>query len=59
MGDGEGLAVDVGGMAVAPVFPGIMALQAALVAKCELRNKRTREDVAKGYQDVSFLDVFG
>jgi ATP-binding cassette subfamily B (MDR/TAP) protein 1 len=36
------------GMAVAPVFGGVMTLQAALVAKCELRNKRTREEVAKG-----------
>lgn len=25
------------------------------MAKCELRNKRAREDVAKGYYDVSFL----
>jgi hypothetical protein len=35
------------------VFDGVMALQAALVAKCELRNKRVREEVVKGY-DVSF-----
>jgi ATP-binding cassette subfamily B (MDR/TAP) protein 1 len=43
------------GVGVAPVFAGMMALQAALVAKCELRNKRAREEVAKGYYDVSFL----
>jgi ATP-binding cassette subfamily B (MDR/TAP) protein 1 len=42
------------GVAVAPVFAGMMALQAVLVAKCELRNKRAREEVAKGYYDVSF-----
>jgi ATP-binding cassette subfamily B (MDR/TAP) protein 1 len=40
----------------APVFGGVMALQAALVVKCELRNnlKRAREEVAKGYYDVSY-----
>jgi ATP-binding cassette subfamily B (MDR/TAP) protein 1 len=42
---------------VAPVFGGVIALQAALVVKCELRNKRTREEVAKGYYDVSFFFV--
>lgn len=40
------------GLAVAPVFAGVMTLQTALVAKCELRNKRAREDVAKGYYDA-------
>jgi len=39
---------------MAPAFAGIMALQAALVVKCKLRNKRAREEVAKGYYDVSF-----
>jgi ATP-binding cassette subfamily B (MDR/TAP) protein 1 len=29
-----------------------MAVQAGLVAKCELRNKRAREEVAKGYYEV-------
>ena len=45
------------GVAVAPVFAGVMALQAALVAKCEFRNKRAREEVAKWYYDVSFLSL--
>jgi ATP-binding cassette subfamily B (MDR/TAP) protein 1 len=42
------------GIAVAPVFAGVMTLQAALVARCEIRNKRAREEVAKGYYDVCF-----
>jgi ATP-binding cassette subfamily B (MDR/TAP) protein 1 len=40
------------GLAVAPVFAGVMTLQTSLVAKCELRNKRAREDVAKGYYEA-------
>ena len=35
------------GFAIAPVFAGAMALQSALVSKCEVRNKRAREEVAK------------
>jgi ATP-binding cassette subfamily B (MDR/TAP) protein 1 len=46
------------GMAVAPVFAGVMALQAALVARCEMRNKKAREEVAKGYYDVRFFFFF-
>ena len=42
------------GFAIAPVFAVTMAIQTSLVAKCEGRNKRAREDVAKGYYDVSF-----
>ena len=41
------------GFAIAPVFAGVMALQAKVVAKCEVRNKRAREEVAKQYYDVS------
>ena len=43
------------GMAIAPVFVVTMAIQTNLVAKCELRNKRAREQVAKEYYEVSFL----
>lgn len=43
------------GFAIAPVFAVTMAVQTNLVAKCEMRNKRAREDVAKGYYDVSKL----
>ncbi len=42
------------GFAIAPVFAGVMALQARFVSKCEVRNKRAREEVAKQYYDVSF-----
>jgi len=45
------------GVAVAPVFAGVMALQATLVARCEIRNKRAREDVAKGYYGVRLFFV--
>lgn len=40
------------GFAIAPVFVLTMVVQSRLVAKCELRNKRAREDVAKGYYEV-------
>ncbi|KAI0059687.1 P-loop containing nucleoside triphosphate hydrolase protein [Artomyces pyxidatus] len=40
------------GLAVGPVFALIMSVQTNLVSKCELRNKRAREDVAKGYYDT-------
>ena len=40
------------GFAIAPVFAGVMALQARFVSKCEVRNKRAREEVAKQYYDV-------
>ncbi|KAF8995678.1 hypothetical protein BDQ17DRAFT_1545084 [Cyathus striatus] len=36
------------GFAIAPIFAGAMALQMRLVAKCEIRNKRAREAVARG-----------
>jgi ATP-binding cassette subfamily B (MDR/TAP) protein 1 len=42
------------GFAIAPVFAVTMAVQTGLVAKCELRNKRAREEVAKGYYEVRF-----
>ncbi|KAI0356873.1 P-loop containing nucleoside triphosphate hydrolase protein [Trametes cingulata] len=40
------------GFAIAPVFAATMALQSNLVAKCEVRNKRAREEVAKQYYDA-------
>jgi ATP-binding cassette subfamily B (MDR/TAP) protein 1 len=43
------------GFAIAPVFAITMAVQTGLVAKCELRNKRAREDVAKGYYEVRLI----
>jgi ATP-binding cassette, subfamily B (MDR/TAP), member 1 len=46
------------GFAIAPVFVGVMALQTRLVVQCEARNKKAREDVAKGYYDVCFPCFF-
>ncbi|TFK17892.1 hypothetical protein FA15DRAFT_675726, partial [Coprinopsis marcescibilis] len=40
------------GLAIAPVFAVIMAIQTTLVGKCEVRNKRAREEVAKNYYDA-------
>ncbi|KAJ2973993.1 hypothetical protein NUW54_g11964 [Trametes sanguinea] len=40
------------GFAIAPVFAATMALQSHLVSKCEVRNKRAREEVAKQYYDA-------
>ena len=40
------------GLAIGPVFVGVMAVQAGLVAKCEVRNKRAREEVARVYYEV-------
>ncbi|KAF7363533.1 hypothetical protein MSAN_01009800 [Mycena sanguinolenta] len=40
------------GFAIAPVFAITMAVQTGLVAKCELRNKRAREEVAQGYYNA-------
>ncbi|THH19333.1 hypothetical protein EW146_g1804 [Bondarzewia mesenterica] len=40
------------GFAIAPVFAITMVVQTNLVAKCEYRNKRAREEVARGYYDT-------
>lgn len=45
------------GMAIAPVFVVTMAVQTNLVAKCESRNKRAREQVAKEYYEVRFTSA--
>ncbi|KAG2006754.1 multidrug resistance protein 1, variant 2 [Coprinopsis cinerea AmutBmut pab1-1] len=39
------------GVAVAPVFATIMSVQTTLVGRCEVRNKRAREALAKAYYD--------
>ena len=46
------------GFAIGPVFIVTMVVQSRLVAKCELRNKRAREDVAKGYYEVGLSCSF-
>ncbi|KAL0945944.1 hypothetical protein HGRIS_012223 [Hohenbuehelia grisea] len=48
----RGWQLTLAGFAIAPVFAGTMAVQTRLVAKCELRNKRAREEVAKGYYEA-------
>lgn len=48
----RGWQLTLAGFAVAPVFAGVMALQTRLVVKCEARNKKAREDVAREYCDV-------
>ncbi|TFY59934.1 hypothetical protein EVG20_g7612, partial [Dentipellis fragilis] len=48
----EGWQLTLLGFAIAPVFAVTMAVQTNLVAKCEVRNKRAREQVAKEYYDT-------
>ncbi|KDR66454.1 hypothetical protein GALMADRAFT_1152567 [Galerina marginata CBS 339.88] len=45
----RGWQLTLAGFAIAPVFAGVMAVQTRLVARCEVRNKRAREEVARGY----------
>ncbi|KAH7926936.1 hypothetical protein BV22DRAFT_1194028 [Leucogyrophana mollusca] len=46
------------GLAIAPVFVGVMGVQTGLVARCEVRNKRAREEVSRIYYE-SILNVRG
>lgn len=48
-----GWQLTLAGLAVAPVFAGIMAVQGHFVASAERRNKTAREEVAKAYYEVS------
>ena len=48
----RGWQLTLAGVAIAPVFAGVMALQTGLVARCELRNKRAREEVSQCYYDA-------
>ena len=54
----RGWQLTLAGFAVAPVFIGVMAIQTKLVVRCESRNKKAREDVARGYYDVRYLFLF-
>ncbi|KAI0298345.1 P-loop containing nucleoside triphosphate hydrolase protein [Multifurca ochricompacta] len=47
------------GFAIAPVFILTMVVQSRLAANCELRNKRAREEVAKGYYEVNNHNIRG
>jgi ATP-binding cassette subfamily B (MDR/TAP) protein 1 len=56
-----GWQLTMAGLAIAPVFAVMMFVQTRLVTKCEVRNKRAREDVTKGYYEVDFFwfsDIF-
>lgn len=44
------------GVAIGPVFVCVMGIQTGLVARCELRNKRAREQIAKVYYE-SIINV--
>ena len=54
----RGWQLTLAGFAIAPVFAGVMALQTRLVVKCEEKNKKAREEVAKGYYDVCLFHLF-
>ena len=54
----RGWQLTLAGFAIAPVFAVTMAVQTGLVAGCEVRNKRAREEVARGYYDVCFFFFF-
>jgi ATP-binding cassette subfamily B (MDR/TAP) protein 1 len=51
----RGWQLTLAGLAIGPVFAITMAVQTKLVAGCEVRNKRAREDVARDYYDVCDL----
>ncbi|KAL4066261.1 P-loop containing nucleoside triphosphate hydrolase protein [Scleroderma yunnanense] len=44
------------GVAIGPVFVGVLGVQTGLVGRCEVRNKRAREEVARVYYE-SILNV--
>jgi len=48
----QGWQLTLVGIVIAPIFALTMAVQSKLVSKCELRNKRARESVAKNYYEV-------
>ena len=43
------------GLAIGPVFLGVMGLQTNVVVKCEVRNTRAREQVTRVYYEVSCI----
>ena len=49
----RGWQLTLAGLAIAPVFAVTMSVQSSLVARCEARNKRAREEVSRGYYNVS------
>jgi ATP-binding cassette subfamily B (MDR/TAP) protein 1 len=49
-----GWQLTLAGFAIAPIFAGVMGIQATLVNKFQKRNKQCHEAVAKGYHEVCF-----
>jgi len=45
------------GLAIGPVFAGVMAVQSRLSMKCQTRNRFAREEVSKAYYEVCFVSV--
>lgn len=54
----RGWQLTLAGVAIAPVFAVTMAIQTGLVAKCEQRNKRAREEVGRHYYEVCVFFFF-
>ncbi|KAF8959696.1 hypothetical protein BDZ97DRAFT_1836486 [Flammula alnicola] len=54
----RGWHLTLAGLAIALVLAGVMAMQSRLGARGEARNKRAREEVARGYYEVSFFFSF-
>jgi ATP-binding cassette subfamily B (MDR/TAP) protein 1 len=48
-----GWQLTLAGFAIAPIFAGVMSIQATLVSKFQRRNKDCHEAVAKGYHEVN------
>jgi ATP-binding cassette, subfamily B (MDR/TAP), member 1 len=49
----QGWQLSLVGLAIGLVFAKFMVVQSKFVAKCEVRNKSARENISKGYYDVS------
>jgi len=58
LGTRTGLATHSRRHAIAPAILDYHGCSGELVSKCELRIKRAREEVAKGYYDVSLISIF-
>jgi len=54
----KGWQLTFAGLAIAPGFATTMAVQTKLVARCVVRNKQAREDVARDYYNVCFVLIF-
>ena len=55
LGNGLDMELTFVGLAIGPVFLGVMGLQTNVVAMCEVRNTRAREEVARVYHEASCI----